>query len=306
METRQRVLAAADELGYVPSRAAQALAKGRVATVGVVAPFATSASVLERVQGLATRLTPTAYDMTLFSVETPTQRREVLDELASPQRVGAVILISLPPTTEEVAAFRAAGVPLIAIDARSPDVDCVYIDNAEGGRMVARHLLASGHRRMAFVGDVEDHPMGFSSSRDRRIAFEDVLATASLQMPARYLKLGPHNVDFARDATAELLALDEPPTAVFAASDIQAMGVLEAAADADVAVPDRLSVFGFDDIGAARALGLTTIRQPLEESGAYGAKLTLEALEHEPMGIAIELPLSLVVRRTTGPPPASR
>jgi DNA-binding LacI/PurR family transcriptional regulator len=82
------------------------------------------------------------------------------------------------------------------------------------------------------------------------------------------------------------------------------MGVLEAAEAAGVAVPDTLSVVGFDDIQAARALGLTTIRQPLEESGAYGAKLALEALEHEPMGLAIELPLSLVSRRSTASPPA--
>jgi len=300
--TRQRVLTAAEELGYSPSRAAQSLALGRSSSIGVVAPLADSPSVAERLGGLTARLGASDYDLTLFGINTSTERVDLLAELADPGRIGAVVLISLRPTPDEVEALAAAGVPTVVIDANVPSLDCVYIDDGEGGRLAARTLLASGHRRIAFVGDVADSEFGFTSSEDRRIAFEDVLATATVQIPDEYLKRRPHGADEAKLATFELLDLAEPPTAIFAASDVQASGVLEAAHERGVDVPGDLSVIGFDDIRSARGMGLTTIRQPLEESGAYGAKLVLEALEHRPIGMSIELPLSLVSRRSTAPP----
>jgi DNA-binding LacI/PurR family transcriptional regulator len=164
-------------------------------------------------------------------------------------------------------------------------------------------LLSAGHRRIAFVGDSENRHFGFTTSETRLAAFEDVLATASLRIGDECLKRGEHGSDYAKEATFELLGLAEPPTAIFAASDSQAIGVLEAAHQRGVDVPRDLSVIGFDDIRSARGMGLTTVRQPLEESGAYGAKLVLEAIEHQPMGMAIELPLTLINRSSTGPPP---
>jgi len=301
--TRSRVLLAAEELGYTPSRAAQTLARGRATTVGVLAHMASSPSVAERLGGLSARLAPSGNDLVLFDVESASRRRAVLRELADPERVGVVVLISIRPTPEEIAIFQEVGVPIVVVDARVPDLDCTYVDNMEGGRLAARALLASGHREIAFIGDIEDNEFDFTASRDRRVAFEDVLGTASLQLDSEYVQLVPHGRSPARRAAQRLFALDAPPTAIFAASDVQASGVLEAAQDRGLEIPRDLSVIGFDDIQSSRGMGLTTIRQPLEESGAYGAKLALEAIEHQPMGLAIELPLSLVSRRSTGPPP---
>lgn len=302
-ETRARVLAAARDLGYVPSRVARTLARGRSDTIGVVAHLSDSPSVTERFQGLSTRLAPSPHDLSLFEIGDPSRRDSVMADLASPDRVGVVVLISMTPTPKELIAFGKAGVPVVAVDARVADLDCVFVDNVEGGRLAARTLLTSGHRKMAFVGDLEDDLFGFTASRDRRIGFEDVLASASIQLSSDRVKLSRHSWEAAKADALELLDLDEPPTAIFAASDVQASGVLEAARERGIDIPGQLSVIGFDDIRAARSMGLTTIRQPLEESGAYGAKLALEAIEHRPMGMAIELPLSLVSRRSTGPPP---
>ena len=118
------------------------------------------------------------------------------------------------------------------------------------------------------------------------------------------MRRGPHRRDAARAAARELLALAVPPTAVFAASDHQALGVIEAATMAGVDVPERLSVIGFDDIELARYCGLTTVAQPLEASGARGAELLLEALAGgEPR--SQELRLELQVRSTTASPAGS-
>lgn len=301
--TRVRVLAAADELGYSPSKAAQSLALGRSSSIGVIAPLADNPSIAERLDGFAARLAASDYDLSLFNVHSARERTDLVKELTNRERVGAIVFISLPPTPEEVEALAVAKVPAVVIDANVPDLDCVYIDEGEGGRLAARALLAAGHRRVAFVGDMAESEFGFAKSEERRIAFEDVLATAGVQIPDEYLKRRPHVPGEAKRATLELMDLAHPPTAIFAASDAQAIGVLEAAHQRDVNVPRDLSVIGFDDIQSARGMGLTTIRQPLEESGAYGAKLVLEAIEHRPMGMSIELPLSIVNRRSTGPPP---
>jgi DNA-binding LacI/PurR family transcriptional regulator len=174
----------------------------------------------------------------------------------------------------------------------------VSIDDVEGGRMAVEHLVGLGHRRIGFIGDDEDNPFGFTSSARRRLGAETAAAAAGAELLVRR---GPHGGQQARRMAAELLALDEPPTAVFAGSDRQALGVLEAAADAGLDVPADLSVVGFDDVEVARYAGLTTVAQPLEESGERGAKLLLGTLEGVPGG-AERLSLRLIVRRTTAAP----
>ncbi len=175
------------------------------------------------------------------------------------------------------------------------------IDDVEGGRLAARHLLEAGHRRVAFVGDREENAFGFGSSQRRLEGLREVLSGAA-GLPAELVRRGPHGRAAARAMTAELLALPDPPTAVFAASDVQALGVLDAAADARRPVPGALSVIGFDDIDLADAAGLTTVRQPLRESGRAGARLLLGSVgDAEPPHI--ELPaVALVRRRTVGRP----
>ena len=130
---------------------------------------------------------------------------------------------------------------------------------------------------------MEENPFGFDSSARRRIGFEETLAEAGVPLDPALCVLRPHGREAARAAAAELLAGPEPPTAVFASSDVLAIGVLEAAQAAGVPVPEELSVIGFDNVEAAGYTGLTTIAQPLEESGALGAELLLRALAGEPV-----------------------
>jgi DNA-binding LacI/PurR family transcriptional regulator len=112
------------------------------------------------------------------------------------------------------------------------------------------------------------------------------------------LRRGPHGREHARALAARLLALDDPPTAIFASSDLQALGVLEAAEAAGIDVPEELSVIGFDDVEVARYVGLTTVAQPLESSGVQGAKLLIEAMGGAPCR-SCRLELRLVRRSTT-------
>jgi DNA-binding LacI/PurR family transcriptional regulator len=299
--TRMRVLEAIEALDYEPSAAARALSTGRTSTIGVLAPFFTEPSVVERLRGVTQRLASSGYQVTLFDIELPEQGDAALRTLAVKGRVDGLLVVSLAPTGAQLERLEAAGIPIVLVDRRLEGVRAVFTDNVAGGRLATEHLLRLGHERIAFIGDTENGPFGFTASQARRQGYEAALRDAGVAAHREYLRRGPHRRDAARVAASELLTLAVPPTAIFAASDHQALGVLEAATMAGVDVPERLSVVGFDDIELARYCGLTTVAQPLEASGARGAELLLEALAGgEPR--SQELRLELQVRDTTASP----
>jgi DNA-binding LacI/PurR family transcriptional regulator len=293
--TRIRVLEAIDELGYAPNAAARALSTGRTRTVGVVAPFFTQPSVVERLRAVSRVISDAGYHLVLFDVEGPDR----FFELAAGGRLDGLLCISVHPTVEELGRFEAAGVRVALIDTEQPGVPAVFIDDVEGGRMAVEHLLALGHRRIGFIGDREPHPFGFTSNARRRIG-----ATAAVEEAGAEIIVlrGPHGREEARALATSMLTSADPPTAIFAPSDLEALGVLEAAEHLGIDIPGNLSVVGFDDIEVARYAGLTTVAQPLEESGKRGAEMLIGTLVGQPVR-AERLELRLVVRRTTAAPP---
>jgi DNA-binding LacI/PurR family transcriptional regulator len=302
--TRDRVRAVMDELGYRPSPTARNLSLGRTQTLGVIAPFFTSPSVVERLRGIDDVVGRSPYDLILFNIETRDQRRAALRRFARRDRVDGVVVISLPLTPGEVRAFTRDGLPAVCVDVANAMLPHVAIDDVAGGAMAARHLLDAGHERIAFVGDVEENPFGFASSERRLEGFRAELQVAGVTLPAGYVRRGPFGRATASRLARQLLSLRRRPTAIFAASDVQAFGVLDAAARAGLAVPEDLSVIGFDDIELASAIGLTTVRQPLRESGRAGATLLLAALDGDSDGDgagprSAPLPELVVVRRRT-------
>jgi DNA-binding LacI/PurR family transcriptional regulator len=296
--TRKRVRAVMDELGYRPSATARNLSLGRTQTLGVIAPFFTSPSVVERLRGIDDVVGESVYDLTLFNIETREQRRTALRRFARRERVDGVIVMSLPLTVAEVRALDRDGMPTVLVDVAQGMLPHVAIDDVAGGALAARHLLDAGHRRVAFIGDVKDEAFGFASSERRLQGFRDALREAGATLPAGYVKRGPFGRESAGRLTRQLLGLRQRPTAVFAASDVQAFGVLDAAARVGLIVPDDLSVMGFDDIELAAAIGLTTVRQPLRESGRIGAQLLLGALDGDGRTPAVLPDLAVVERRT--------
>jgi DNA-binding LacI/PurR family transcriptional regulator len=300
-DTRRRVLEAIATLDYQPSPAARALSTGRTSAIGVVAPFFTQPSVIERLRGVSHTLANEGYQLILHDVERPDQRRALFRSLAARGRIDGLLAISLAPTEGEERRLQRAGVPVVLVDRDHPTLPCITIDDVEGGRMAAEHLLALGHRRIAFLGDEEANLFGFDSSAHRREGFQAAMGAAGVPVPPEWMMRRPHGRDAARVAAAELLAQDTRPTAVFATSDVQAIGVLEAAQAAGVPVPEQLSVIGFDNVEAAGYTGLTTVAQPLEEIGSLGADLLLRAVSGEAVS-SRRMPLEIVQRSSTAPP----
>ena len=296
--TRRRVQEAIDALDYEPSAAARALSPGRTLAVGIVAPFATRPSVIERLRGAAQHISAAGYQLVLLDVDRPEHLAGAVRSVAVKGRFDGLLVISLPLPGNAVSRVRSAGIPLVLIDRQESGLAGVHIDNEAGGRLAAEHLLGLGHVRIAFLGDDESNPYGFDSSARRRAGYEAALRDAGVVVRPELVVTGPHGRSVARTLAAQLLALPHPPTAIFAASDDQAVGVIDAANAVGVEVPGDLSVIGFDDIEIARYVGLTTVAQPLEASGRRAAELLLAQIEGWP-ATAEELPCELIVRETT-------
>lgn len=303
--TRARVLDAIGALDYRPSPLARGLSRGRCQTLGVVIPFFTHASAVERLRGVVAELDASHYDLVLFNVESPVHRDEHFRALRRRDRADGLLVLSLPPPERELKRLLAAGVPVVLVDSVARGVPAILTDDVEGGRLATQHLLELGHTRVGFIGDDPQNALGFTSSAKRERGYRDALAGAGIRVRARHVRYGRHDRGVAQRLASRLLALRPRPTAVFASSDIQALGVIAAAREAGLTVPDDLSVVGFDDIELAAYAGLTTIRQPLYESGRLGARVLLDALagERPPEPVEHVLPLELVVRTTTTRPP---
>jgi DNA-binding LacI/PurR family transcriptional regulator len=260
-----------------------------------------------RLAGALAVLDEQEYDTVVCNVDTPQQRDHHLAALTSRHRADGVIVVSLRLAAQQLASFRHAGVPLVTVDALARGVPQTVTDDVAGGRLATEHLLSLGHRRIGFVGDTMRGAaaasrigLGFITSQHRLTGYRQALAAAGVCYDPALVRRGPHGPANAEALTAELLALPEPPSAIFAASDTQAMGVLTAADRSGVAVPGQLSVIGFDDIESAALLGLSTVRQPLTDSGAEGAR-RLCALMHGRRVVPLrqQLALEVTARSTT-------
>lgn len=302
-ETRNRVLAAIEELAYRPSPAARSLPRKRAHAISVLVPFVTHPSAVARVQGIVHGLRTTNLPVTILDVEKPAHQSEHLDTLASSYRPEGAIIISLVPSLGQLERFGEVGLCPVFIEVDVPEFSRILIDNRRGGALATEHLLGLGHRRIAFIGDIENGSFGFESSTKRRKGYRDALRRAGLEPQPHYERIGPHGRESSRLLARELFALPEPPSAIFTSSDTQAAGVMEVAREVGLKIPRDLSVIGFDDIEIAGYLGLTTVRHPLYESGLIAADLVVEHIRDPSCPPRrVEQELEVIVRSTTGPP----
>ncbi|MGC9397557.1 MAG: LacI family DNA-binding transcriptional regulator [Anaerolineae bacterium] len=304
--TRQHVLEIIEKLDYKPNPVARRLSLGKTLTVAVIVPFFTRPAFSERLNGVVSLLSQSPYDLLIYNVDTPELRRRCFENLPPRELVDGALLLSLPPFDEEAQRLTEVEFPIVLIDSEHPALEMfhqVNVDDVAGGELATRHLVELGHRRIGFIGDIIDNPFNFRSSRDRYRGYRNVLEAAGLPFQVAYYAEGEHGRHQARELAREMLAQPERPTAIFAASDTQAVGVLEAARDLGLAVPEDLSVIGYDDIELADIMQLTTVRQMLFESGRRGVELLLHTLKQPDIKPVHEyLDVELVIRNSTAPP----
>jgi LacI family transcriptional regulator len=296
--TRTRVLVAIDRLSFVPRAEATARARKGTRRVGVLAPFITYPSFVQRFRGV-TAVAGTTYEIVIYNVDSASRRDGYLLTLPVTRRLDALIVMALPFGEEAARRLRANGLETILVECTHPLFSSVEIDDRSGGRMVAQYLIECGHRRFGFVGDAQVPDYAIHTSERRMAGYLQALHEAGFALPPEHIGLGPHGLESARRLTERLIEAPDRPTAIFAASDTQALGVLKAARERGVAVPRELAVVGFDDVEIADYIGLTTVRQPLEESGRVAVELLRSRLSDSSRPIQrVMLPLTLVRRET--------
>jgi LacI family transcriptional regulator len=304
--TRRCVREVIEELNYVPSPAARRLSLGKTLTISVIVPFFTRPAEIERLRGIQKLVAESAYDLIIYNVENVAQRDAYIREIPRRERTDGVIIISLSPRNEDIPYLVHADVPIVLVDANHPSLDQlnrVIIDDVRGGCQATQYLIDLGHRRIGLISDYLEEPLNFTSSRDRYHGYSQSLQASGIPYIPKYHIQGEHGRAQACRMAIELLSLPQPPTAIFATSDTQAMGVLQAAREMGLRVPDDLSVIGYDDIEVAEYLGLSTVRQLLLKTGQRGVELLLEILQQPQMHPVCEvMPTELVVRGTTAPP----
>ena len=310
--TRDRILAAATELGYRPSPIARRLARRRTDQIGLVVPQSThdifaNPFLPELVRGIGDVCDAEGIAVVIVPPVGGSIARAVGAAL-----VDGLILLGLVTTHPDLDEVRAAGIPLVGLDTEDFEgYDVIGIDDADGARRAAEHLYALGHRDVAVVLIAEhpDSPLdersGISARRLRGV--RDGFATDD-GVRLRVLST-PVSEEGGRAAFAALSGDDELPTAVLAMSDITAIGVMGAALDAGLRIPDDLSIVGFDDIPAASwtTPRLTTVHQPIREKGRQAAHRLISAIRtgSNHHAVAELLPTRLVVRGSSAPPRGS-
>jgi DNA-binding LacI/PurR family transcriptional regulator len=298
--TRDRVLATIRELGYVPSPMARGLISNQTHSIGVVADDISDLFFARVVAGAEMEARRRGYYLMIGSVEPDDDQRGYL-RLLLERRVEGLILArpSVPLSSDDLLPAKTAGVPIVSVaSAELPGFALVDVDNVQGGYDATRHLLDLGHRAIAtLVG-----PREFPSSAARFEGYRHALAEAGVaEDPA----LAEHAVDWGlesgRKAAARLLERGAHFTALFAHSDLIALGAIRQLREAGRRVPEDISVVGYDDLPTAAYVDppLTTVHQPMGEVGAVAAALVLDQLAGRDGAAGTHLlPAELVVRES--------
>jgi LacI family transcriptional regulator len=295
-ETRQVVFDAISQLGYVPKAEARARALRDVRRIGVIAPFFTAPSFVQRLRGVAEALSDISYELVVYTADTMDRVNSYLETLPLTANLSGIIFLSVQINELQVERLLERKIEAVLVEASSPFFNSVEIDNRSGGVMVADYLLSKGYERFAFIGT--NFPgFGLQPEVQRLQGFRERLKSQGVDLSDDRVFMIPYTVEEARRITLELLDSPEPPQAIFSGTDLQAMGVLKAARDRHLRIPQELAVVGFDDLDVADYVGLTTISQHLDESGRLAANMMLSRLADPVRPIQhIHLPLSLIIR----------
>lgn len=303
--TRQRVMQAAYELGYSRTGASwrAPVSAYHPALVDLVVSNIEGSWANRVLAGVERAATDVGSDV-VITIARPD--RDWVKRLLRRPSEGAIIVL-VDPTPVQLGVLRAGAVPLVLIDPMSTPPDdfaSVGVTNWEGGRSAAEHLVSLGHRRFAVVGGARSHLY----SKARIDGFRSAVSEAGGAIPGRLIAHGNWDRAKAREEALGLLRSTERPTAMFACSDLMALGICDAARELGLRVPDDLSVVGFDDLPEAEwaSPALTTVQQPIAEMGAAALRMLLRVGSRDPSTGARtpreELATRLVVRDSTAPP----
>lgn len=308
MRTRERILQAVERLGYVPDGAARALALGRARMIGAIVPTLDNAIFARAVQGLQGTLAGAGYQLLIaaheYNLVAETEAARALLERA----VDALVLVGAEHSRETWELVRTSRIPLLVTwtDTASSTGELaplIGFDNRLIGRLAAQHFISLDHRDFGMISGFARHN---DRARQRIEGFRDELSRAGFRLPEANVIEEPFGFDGGRAGLKHLMQLNPRPTAVFCGNDVLALGCLFEAQSLGIAVPRQLSIVGCDNLPICSQItpGLSTVLLPTYELGQRVASALLDWLTLDRVPESECLPIELVVRGTSGPPPS--
>jgi LacI family transcriptional regulator len=275
--TRERILKLAGELGYQPNHQARMFRRARTMALACVIPDITNPFYPGLVRGLQSIAAPAGYDVLIFDTDgRPEGEARAVNWLLQ-GRADGVVATFFHLRVPELTVLANKGIPLVRLESQHKlegplPIDSVYIDNREAAAAMTRYLIARGHRRIAMI------VAEFGPSKRRAPGYSSVMREAGL-VPEFVTDSAYSEESGARAMQGLLAGKRDRVTAVFGASDVLALGAMQAARSAGLAIPGDIAIAGFDDIPAAKLLGLTTVRQPEFDLGALAASTLVNRLQ---------------------------
>ncbi len=273
-DTADKIRKIADQTGYRPSAAARSLVTSRSATIGVVVTTIADPFAAEAVLGIEDAANEHNYSVILANSNAQPEREVKVVRSFEERRVDGIIVTSSRVGASYAETLSRTRMPIVLLNNQHPSefIHSVMIDNFAASRELTGHLLALGHRRIAYVGD----RYGYQSDTERYGGYRSALESAGLKVEPQYVMLGDGKPEEGGAAAAALMALKPRPTAIFCYNDMTALGAMAEIAARGLKVPEDVSITGFDDLFFAKytAPPLTTVRQPMREMG----RMALETL----------------------------
>lgn len=300
-ETRHKVEKVISELGYRPNALARSLRSGQTHTLGLLVPDSSNTFFAEISREIEISAFEAGYSVILCNSNEDPQREKLYIDVLTEKQVDGIILVSTCGQINTLRGLKNLQIPVALLDRviKNLPLDTVLVDNKQGGLIATNHLISLGHQRIGFIAG----PSDANPSAERLTGYKQALRENGIPFEKELIRYGDFTAPSGRLKATELLSLSNPPTAIFAGNDMMAIGVLRAASEKGLHVPEDIALIGFDDIELAAFTNppLTTIAQPKLGMGKTITKLLLRRIKNKESNVQFKmLPVSLVIRDTCG------
>jgi len=278
--SRDKIVKAMKKLSFVPKAEAIARARKDFKRIGILTPFFTAPSFVQRIRSIAEALAVTDYELITYSVASEEQLSAYLAMLPVSNRIDGLIILALKVKDEELQFFKDNNLPIVMVEISHPSVSSIEIDNIKGGILAAEYLISKGYKSFGFIGEGGQPAYSLHATEQRFEGFIKILTQNGFHVSDSNISFHDYGMANSVESVKKILKGPDKPEAFFAASDLQAVGVIKAAREMGLRVPEDIAVIGFDNIDLADYMGITTINQSLDQSGQMAVELLVKHMKN--------------------------